>query len=114
MFSKGKAKPERMKAGIMKKKVEIWACCCVEEIVEMKRPTPTELIKKKILPKRRRRGFPRRGTSNQKTPMRAIMIASARPIIANGRVFPSISSQDRMGVTMICSRVPISLSLTMA
>ncbi len=39
---------------------------------------------------------------------------SSRPSRAKGSVFPTTSSQERMGVTMICSRVPISLSLTTA
>ena len=43
-----------------------------------------------------------------------IIMTSRRPNRAKGRVFPNINSQERMGVTMICSSVPISLSLTIA
>ncbi len=36
------------------------------------------------------------------------------PTMANGRVLPSISSMGRMGVTISCSRVPISFSRMIA
>ena len=66
ILSMGKANPESMKAGIAKKNVEICACCWVDEMVEMKRPMATELRRKRTAPQRRTKGFPLRGTSNQK------------------------------------------------
>ena len=42
------------------------------------------------------------------------MITSAKPISAKGTVFPSTNSTGVIGVTMICSMVPISFSRTTA
>ncbi len=49
--------------------------------------------------------------------MRAIMniiVMVTMPVSRKGRVLPRINSTRRIGVTITCSMVPISFSLTMA
>ena len=52
--------------------------------------------------------------SNQKTPTTVTSSMSKKPTAANGNVFPIMSSMGLIGVTISCSMVPISRSLTMA
>ena len=58
--------------------------------------------------------WPRKGTWNHSDPTTAISETSKRPIRKNGSVLPRMNSAGRMGVTMICSSVPISRSRTTA
>src|SRR5574337_699900 len=46
----GEPKPEKMTAGMMKKKADTMACCCVAETVEMKRPIPSIQNRKRTVP----------------------------------------------------------------
>ncbi len=52
------------------------------------------------------------GTENQNTPKIVTSAISKYPIMAAGIVFPNISSNGLMGVTISCSIVPTSRSLT--
>ena len=45
----GVPKPENMMAGIMKKKPDTMACCCVFEMVEMKSPMPSMHTMKRVI-----------------------------------------------------------------
>ena len=58
--------------------------------------------------------LPRSGTSNQKTPIRRINVTSTKEISTKGSVLPRMNSAGVIGVTMICSIVPISFSRTTA
>src|SRR3989304_4249530 len=66
MLAMGKTKPLSMKKGRMKKKVVIMACCWVEEMVEIKSPTPRGLKRKKQEATKSRATLPARGRLNQK------------------------------------------------
>ena len=50
MVLMGNPKPEKVMAGMIKKKAVTIACCCVEETVEMSRPTPSMHRRKRIAP----------------------------------------------------------------
>mgnify|MGYP003350027060 CR=1 FL=1 len=58
--------------------------------------------------------LPRNGTWKTTSAVVVASPMSRKPINANGIVFPSISSIGRIGVTINCSIVPISFSLTIA
>ena len=58
--------------------------------------------------------LPRIGTSNQNTPISVTSTTSTKPISAKGTVLPRMNSAGVIGVTMICSIVPISFSRTTA
>ena len=58
--------------------------------------------------------LPRSGTSNQKTPISRINVTSTKAISTKGSVLPRMNSAGVIGVTMICSIVPISFSRTTA
>jgi hypothetical protein len=52
----GNPKPEKVTAGIIEKKNEVTiACCCVDETVEISRPTPSMHSRKRIAPVSRTR-----------------------------------------------------------
>ncbi len=67
MLAMGKTNPESMKKGTMKKKVVIMACCLVDEMVDMKRPMPSKLRRKRQTAKKSSGMLPIRGIPNQKT-----------------------------------------------
>lgn len=114
MLSIGEKIPERSMAGRIKKKAVIIACCCVREMVDIKRPKLNVVrMKRKETPKRKKR-FPLTGTLKTNLPTRITRAISAIPIRAKGTVLPMMSSHGFKGETMSCSRVPISLSLVMA
>ena len=54
------------------------------------------------------------GTPNQNTPADVMRATWKMPIRTKGMVFPRMNSMGLTGVTMICSMVPTSFSLTMA
>lgn len=110
----GNINPERRIAGRKKKKVLIIACCCVWETVDIKRPIPSVERRYSVVQKRRRMRLPLMGISNQNTPTAVMRRTSMKDIMAKGMVFPRISSKGVIGVTISCSIVPISLSLTIA
>ena len=51
---------------------------------------------------------------NPKTITRTTTVAFAEAMAVKGTILPIISSAEVMGVTMICSSVPISFSRTIA
>ena len=87
-------------------------CCCVSEIVEIKRPIPTVVIKYKPFAKNKSGTLPRTGISNQKTLIRVTKIIFTKPRKMDGMVLPKMNSNGLIGVTTICSIVPISFSRT--
>ena len=112
MLRIGNVNPDSMNAGWMKKNASIIACCCVRLIVDRNSPAPSVLSRNNAAVKARNRALPRNGTWNSSSASAVTSTESAKPTSANGIVFPSISSIGRMGVTMICSIVPISFSRT--
>ena len=58
--------------------------------------------------------LPWNGTPNQKTPMAITVSMLSMAMITYGTILPIISSIGRIGVTRICSMVPISRSRTTA
>jgi len=60
------------------------------------------------------RTLPRMGISNHTRLTTVISSTSANPMRANGTVLPRMNSSGLMGVTIICSIVPISFSRTTA
>ena len=62
MLRIGKAKPLSRKKGWKNRNVVIMACCCVCEMVEMKRPAPSEVIRNRIAQKNSSSALPRNGT----------------------------------------------------
>ena len=69
MLTMGKTKPLSIKKGRIKKNVVIMACCCVEETVEIKRPTPRVERRKRHVAIKSRMTLPDSGISNQTTAM---------------------------------------------
>ena len=114
MFAMGKIKPLSIRNGTMKKRVVIMACCWVDEIVEMKSPTPSVLKRKRDAAVKRRGKLPFKGMENQYTANIITMTIWAWAMIMYGMVFPMIISAGFKGVTISCSMVPASLSLMMA
>ena len=58
--------------------------------------------------------IPRSGMANQKRPTAATIAVLRKPMATNGAHLPRMNSTGRMGVTMICSIVPVSFSRTIA
>ena len=50
MVLMGNPKPEKVMAGMIKKKAVTMACCWVEETVEISRPTPSMHSRKRTAP----------------------------------------------------------------
>ena len=50
MVLMGNPNPEKVMAGIIKKKAVTIACCWVEETVEINRPTPNMHSRKRVAP----------------------------------------------------------------
>jgi hypothetical protein len=50
MVAMGNPNPEKVMAGMMKKNAVTIACCCVDETVEMSRPTPSMQMRKRTAP----------------------------------------------------------------
>ena len=71
-------------------------------------------IRKSAAAKSSRIMLPLMGISNHAMPAKLIMITSMKHMIAKGRDFPKINSIGFIGVTISCSIVPISFSLTIA
>ncbi len=114
MLAMGKEKPESNIAGKKNRNVLIIACCCVWLSVEMNSPTPSIVSRYSPVETYNSRMLPRNGTSNQKKPIRRIKVTSTKLISTKGSVLPRMNSAGVMGVTMICSIVPISFSRTTA
>ena len=91
----------------MKKNDVIIACCCVFDTVEMKRPIPSMLRRKRTDRGQDAYTAVQRHTEPKGTKADT-RSTSKRPIRKKGTVFPNINSTRRMGVTMISSSVPIS------
>ena len=62
MLEIGKAKPERMKNGLSTKKFVENACCWVEQMVEISRPSASVLRRKSVVPNSSTNGLPTNGT----------------------------------------------------
>ena len=71
-------------------------------------------IRKSIAAKRSSGMLPLIGILNHAIPAKLTTMTSIKQMIAKGRDFPRINSIGRIGVTISCSIVPISFSLTMA
>jgi hypothetical protein len=110
----GKMKPVKRKVGISMKIDDTIACCCVLETAEARMPMPSVANRytRAIAPKST--GFPSNGTPNHATARAVITNASKRARVVNGSILPSRSSVRVSGVTMSCSSVPRSRSLTIA
>ena len=96
----------------MAKADPIMACCWLFATVDTKSPRPSVFSRSSIVMRISSTREPRKGTPNQPTAMpvtRKVMISPSR---ANGDSLPTMSCQGRIGVTMSCSRVPISFSRT--
>ena len=114
MVLMGNPKPEKVMAGMMKKNDVTIACCCVAEMVEISKPTPSMHKINRTAPSASTETWPRKGTWNHSDPTTEISATSKMPIRKNGSVLPRMNSAGRMGVTIICSSVPISRSRTTA
>jgi hypothetical protein len=99
---------------MMKNWPTIIACCCVREIVERNSPSPSDVRRKQPERPMRSGTLPRIGMPNPKTITSITTVAFADAIAVNGTILPIISSAGVIGVTMICSSVPISFSRTIA
>src|SRR4030043_358184 len=113
MFSIGKTNPERMIWGMMKNAAGSMACCWFREIVEMNRPRPRVVSMKIGLRPNSSQMLPLTGTPNPNTATATTTAISTTPMRKKGRSLPRMSSWGRTGVTMSCSMVPSSFSLTM-
>ena len=87
-----------------------WFC----EIDEMSKPSPNPLRTYKEDRPINNQKLPWNGTPNQKTPMAITVSILSMAMITYGIILPIISSNGRIGVTRICSIVPISRSRTTA
>jgi len=83
-------------------------------MVEMNSPMPIVDIRYSPDPSSSNPRLPWIGTLNQLIPIKVTTSTSMKLINTNGRVLPRISSNDRIGVTINCSMVPISRSRTIA
>ena len=110
----GNIKPERRNAGITKKTMVKRDCCWVRETVDMKSPMPKVVKRKRPVANNNKGKLPLNGIPNQKMLAPTTRKTSKYPTMTKGIVFPSINSTGRMGVTINCSIVPISFSLTIA
>ena len=75
-------------------------------------PQPHGTEEKGHGPQQQHQYLPRKGTSNHRIPTRVTRTTFPREMRTKGMVFPNINSTGRMGVTRICSMVPISFSRT--
>ena len=92
MFSIGKTKPEKKTIGIIKKKIAvIIACCCVREMVEMKSPSPSVVIKNIKLKPSNSSTPPFTGRLKTTEAKKTTRITSITPITKKGASFPIIS-----------------------
>ena len=88
----GNANPLSRNAGIIKKNVDINACCWVCETVEINNPAPSVVSRNKTEAKSSTRIFPRKGIQKTTNATMVIRITSNSPTIAKGNVLPSINS----------------------
>jgi hypothetical protein len=92
MFSIGKTKPEKNIMGSMKKKIAvIIACCCVREIVEIKSPNPSVVMRKMRLRNRSRSTPPFTGRLKTSDAKNTTRTTSITPIRKKGASLPIIS-----------------------
>src|ERR1044072_258108 len=108
----GKKKPERNRLGNMVTITVMKASCCVLAMVEANRPIPRLDKRNKPDSKKIRPRSPRIGTLNHQWPMIRISTMSMKARMVYGMIFPTTSSQERIGVTINCSMVPRSRSRT--
>lgn len=101
-------KPDSSIAGSMKPKVPSIACCCEELTVAMRMPTPSVENRYRNDPRAMTENEPRKGTSKIRLPSSRMARMSTRSNTLYGKHFPASSTVGRIGVTRICSRVPIS------
>jgi hypothetical protein len=114
MLRIGNMNPLSMKAGAVKKNVDSMACCCVPEMVEMKRPAPSVVNRNRIAQPKSSARLPCSGVRKISSAAQITRITSNSPMMANGSVLPRMISIGRMGVTSSCSMVPSSFSRTIA
>ena len=114
MLAIGNANPDRVNAGVRKKKLDAKACCWVEHSVEISSPTASVLIRNSEVPSSMTSTIAAKWHLNHSVPTNPISATWMSPMRKNGTVLPRMNSIGRIGVTMICSRVPISRSLTIA
>ena len=115
MLAIGKEKPESNIAGKKNKNVLIIACCCVWLSVEMNSPTPS--IVKQVEARRNiqeRDAAAERHLRTRRSRSGGSTSRSTKEISTKGIVLPRMNSAGVIGVTMICSIVPISFSRTTA
>ena len=114
MLSRGTIKPDRINAGIIIKEAMYIACIWLVEIFEMSTPNPREPKRNIKLSPKRSGMLPATGTPNQNIPTPTVSATLTSATATKGKILPSISSHDLIGVTINCSKVPCSLSLTIA
>lgn len=114
MLDIGKLNPDRVNNGLITKKLVTNACCCILQMVEIRRPIPSTESRYRTVPRINVNGLPENGTSNQSVAMMAINETNESPMKKNGTAFLITNSSGLTGVTMICSSVPTSLSRTTA
>src|SRR5215216_3951693 len=113
MASIGKKKPERKRLGSMVTMTVMNASCCVLATVEANSPMPRLEIRNKPERAKIKPRSPLMGTLNHQCPMTRTSSISMSAKMEYGRIFPTTSSHERIGVTINCSIVPRSRSRTM-
>ncbi len=112
MASLGNIYPESNIFGIIINIDNCIACSWLLDIVDMSSPIPNALNKNITEKNNNNAMLPATGTLNQKILNINARIISMNPIITYGIILPTINSIFEIGVTISCSMVPFSLSLT--
>ena len=91
-----------------------WDCLWFWETVETTSPRAVpEKTYRKARPQKSKK-LPWKGTRNQNTPAAMMLSMLNMAMRMLGAILPNINSVGRMGVTRICSMVPVSRSRTTA
>ena len=110
----GVKNPDVIMVNMEKNQEKNIACCWVLAMVEINIPTPRVVNRNKKDKPYNRGHEPTKGILNQIMPKASAMDISRKPIRAKGMIFPKSNAGVVIGVTISCSKVPISLSLTIA
>ena len=107
----GEMNPDNNTAGIINVITDNIACCCVLQIEEIKRPTPTIASNDINIDTKNKSILPTNGMWKNVTIIPTITIVKVIAIISGGIDLPSNISNDERGLTISWSNVQSSLSL---